>query len=38
LQTVWELKRVDGSVPIALGGGFLVVLAFLAGVGLGRVP
>src|SRR5271165_904656 len=26
LQTVWERKRVDGSVPIALGGGFLVVL------------
>ncbi len=38
LQTVWERKRIDGSVPIALGGGFLVVLAFLAGVGLGRVP
>ncbi len=38
LQTVWERKKVDGSAPIALGGGFLVVLAFLAGVGLGRVP
>ncbi len=38
LQTVWERKHVDGSVPIALGGGFLVILAFLAGIGLGRVP
>jgi len=38
LQTVWERKHVDGTAPIALGGGFLVILAFLASLGLGRVP
>jgi Ca-activated chloride channel family protein len=37
-DTVWEKKRVDGSFPVALGGGVLLLLTFLAGFASGRIP
>jgi Ca-activated chloride channel family protein len=36
LGTVWEQKRVDGSLPVALGGGVLLVATVLAGLAAGR--
>jgi Ca-activated chloride channel family protein len=38
LETVWEKKRVDGTVPFALGGGLLLLATLLVGFGLGRFP
>ena len=38
LATVWEQRRVDGRFPLALGGGTLLVVAFLAGLATGRFP
>jgi Ca-activated chloride channel family protein len=38
LETVWERKRIDGSLPIALGGGALVLATFLIAFALGRFP
>ena len=38
LGTVWETKRVDGSLPFAFSGGLLVIVAFVAGLASGRVP
>lgn len=35
-ETVWEKKRIDGSLPMALAGGFLIVATFLAGLATGR--
>ncbi len=35
--TVWERKRVDGSLPFALGGGIVALATFLAALGLGRL-
>jgi Ca-activated chloride channel family protein len=37
LTTVWERKRVDGSFPVALGGGLVLVATFLAGLAAGRL-
>jgi Ca-activated chloride channel family protein len=37
-STVWESRRVDAALPFALGGGALVLLAFLTGFGAGRFP
>ncbi|MBC5809620.1 MAG: VWA domain-containing protein [Candidatus Eremiobacteraeota bacterium] len=37
-ETVWEKKRVDGSLPFALGGGVLIAVAFVTALGLGRLP
>ncbi len=37
LATVWEKKRVDGSLPVALGGGAVLAAAFLFGLALGRL-
>jgi len=37
-ETVWERKSIDGSFPVAFGGGTLIALAFLAALGLGRLP
>ncbi|MGP6190982.1 MAG: vWA domain-containing protein [Vulcanimicrobiaceae bacterium] len=37
-ETVWENRRVDGTVPFALGGGLLLLATFLVGFGLGRFP
>lgn len=36
LTTVWENKRVDGSFPVALGGGVLLLGAFLAALATGK--
>ena len=38
LETVWEKKRVDRTVPFALGGGLLLLATLLVGFGLGRFP
>jgi Ca-activated chloride channel family protein len=38
LETVWEKKRVDGTLPFALGGGLLLLATLLVGLGLGRFP
>jgi Ca-activated chloride channel family protein len=38
LDTVWEKRRVDAALPFAFGGGAIVLLTFLAGLGLGRYP
>jgi Ca-activated chloride channel family protein len=38
LETVWEKKRVDGSLPFAIGGGVLLLASFLIGVAAGRFP
>ena len=38
LDTAWTKKRVDGSLPFALGGGVLLLVTFLAGLATGRVP
>jgi len=38
LETVWEQRRVDGSLPLALGGGTILVVAFLVGFASGRFP
>jgi hypothetical protein len=38
LATVWEKKRVDGTVAFALGGGFLLLGTLLGGLALGRFP
>ena len=37
-DTVWEKKRIDGSLPFALGGGALLVLTLLGGFAAGRFP
>jgi Ca-activated chloride channel family protein len=36
--TVWERKRVDASLPLALGGAFAMLLAFFAGFAVGKFP
>ena len=38
MGTVWESKRIDGSYPVALAGGLVLMLTFLAGLGFGRFP
>jgi Ca-activated chloride channel family protein len=38
LETVWEKRRVDGTLPFALGGGLLLLATLLVGFGLGRFP
>jgi Ca-activated chloride channel family protein len=38
LETVWERRRIDASFPLAVGGGVLLVVAFLAGFATGRFP
>ena len=38
LGTVWERKRVDGSLAFAFAGGTLLVLAFIGGLATGRFP
>lgn len=38
LGTVWEKKRVDGSFPVALGGGVLLLATLLGGLAAGRFP
>jgi Ca-activated chloride channel family protein len=37
-ETVWERRRIDGSFPLAVGGGTLLVVTFLAGFAMGRFP
>jgi len=37
LGTVWERKRIDGSLAFALGGGLLLVIAFLSGLAAGKL-
>jgi len=37
LATVWESKRVDGTVPFALGGGGVLLLAFLGALAIGKL-
>ncbi len=37
-ETVWEKRRVDGSLPFALGGGALLLLTLLGGFAAGRFP
>jgi Ca-activated chloride channel family protein len=37
LATVWESKRVDGTVPFALGGGSVLLLAFLGALAIGKL-
>ncbi len=37
LATVWEKKRVDASLPIALGGGMMLVVTLLAALAAGRL-
>jgi Ca-activated chloride channel family protein len=37
LGTVWEKKAVDGSFPVALGGGIVLVATFLFGLAAGRL-
>ncbi len=38
LDTAWTKKRIDGSLPFALGGGALLLVTFLAGLATGRIP
>jgi Ca-activated chloride channel family protein len=38
LDTVWEKKRIDASLPLALGGGMLLLATFLAGLATGKLP
>jgi Ca-activated chloride channel family protein len=38
LDTVWEKKRIDASLPFALGGGVLLLATFLAGLATGKIP
>jgi Ca-activated chloride channel family protein len=38
LGTVWQKQRVDGSFPLAFGGGALLLGAFLAAFATGRLP
>lgn len=38
LDTVWEKKRVDGTLPFAFGGGLLLLGTLLFGFGAGRFP
>jgi len=38
LDTIWEKKRVDASLPLALAGGVLLLATFLAGLATGKVP
>jgi len=38
LDTVWEKKRIDASLPLALGGGVLLLATFLAGLATGKMP
>ena len=38
LETVWEKRRIDGSLPFALGGGGLLIITLLAGLAAGRLP
>ena len=35
--TVWQRQRIDGSFPLALGGGILMLVTFLAALGTGRL-
>lgn len=35
---VWERRRIDASLPLALGGAFTLILAFFARLALGRFP
>ncbi|MBC5800928.1 MAG: VWA domain-containing protein [Candidatus Eremiobacteraeota bacterium] len=37
-ETVWEKRRVDGSLPFALGGGALLLATLLGGFALGKFP
>lgn len=36
--TVWEPQAIDASLPLAWGGGVLVLATFLAGFSIGKVP
>jgi len=38
LDTVWEKKRIDASLPVAFGGGVLLLATFLAGLATGKMP
>ena len=38
LDTVWEKKRIDASLPLALAGGVLLLATFLAGLATGKIP
>jgi Ca-activated chloride channel family protein len=38
LGTVWERKRVDGSLAFAFAGGTILMLTFLGGLAAGRFP
>ena len=37
LATVWEQRRVDGSLPFALGGGVLLIVTFLGALAVGKI-
>jgi Ca-activated chloride channel family protein len=37
-STVWEWRRVDGGLAVALGGGSLIAFTLLAGLAAGRWP
>ncbi|MGH7728062.1 MAG: vWA domain-containing protein [Vulcanimicrobiaceae bacterium] len=37
-RTIWETKPIDGSFPVALGGGLVLLGTLLAGLALGRIP
>ncbi len=36
LATVWETKRIDGTTPFALGGGVILIVAFLGALAIGK--
>lgn len=36
--TVWERRRVDASLPLALGGALTMIVAFFAGFAAGKYP
>ncbi len=38
LETVWEKRRIDASLPFAFGGAILIVATFLAGLAVGKIP
>jgi Ca-activated chloride channel family protein len=38
LETVWEKKHIDGTFPLALAGGVLLLATFLAGLATGKLP
>jgi len=37
LATVWEQRRVDGSLPFALGGGLVLLVTFLGALAVGKL-